>query len=131
MKPPRVLIVDDNPMNLELTMFLLGAAGFALESAPEAVGAAAQIMVSRPDLILMDIQLPIMDGLAFTQQLKADPKTQQIVVVAFTSYAMRGDEARMRAAGCDGYIAKPIDIASFAAKVRSYIPTVASETTTA
>ena len=131
MKPPRVLIVDDNPMNLELTMFLLGAAGFALDSATDAVGAAVQIMVSRPDLILMDIQLPIMDGLAFTQQLKADPKTQQIVVVAFTSYAMRGDEARMRAAGCDGYIAKPIDIASFAAKVRSYIPTVSSETTAA
>ena len=73
-------------------------------------------------LVLMDIQLPGMDGLALTHRIKADPALRHIVVVAFTAYAMRGDELRFLAAGCDGYLAKPIDVMSFAARVRGYLP---------
>ena len=86
--------------------------------------AAARISIARfePDLILMDIQLPDVDGLTFTQELKGAPRTRDIAVVAFTAYAMKGDEARMLAAGCDGYLAKPIDITRFTAQIRSYLP---------
>ena len=129
MSEPRVLIVDDNPMNVELVTFLLGAAGFAVASAADAGSAVLQVTAFRPDLILMDIQMPGVDGLELTRRLKADPTAQQIVVVALTAYAMKGVEARMRAAGCDGYIAKPIDVASFAAEVRSQLPTCCSDTT--
>ncbi len=121
MKEPRVLIVDDNPLNIDLARFVLDEAWFAVESAADAGAAAAKIDTFRPDLILMDIQMSGVDGLELTRRLKADPATRHIVVVAFTAYAMNGDEDRMRTAGCDGYIAKPIDVASFAAKVRSYI----------
>jgi two-component system, cell cycle response regulator DivK len=75
----------------------------------------------RPDLVLMDIQLPGEDGLALTRRIKADPAWQHLVVVAFTAYAMRGDEARMREGGCDGYLAKPIDVKTFAAQVRALL----------
>ena len=118
---PRVLIVDDNPMNVELVSFLLEADRFVIETAGDAHAALERLDDFRPQLILMDIQLPGMDGLALTRQLKADPHTRHIVVVAFTAYAMKGDEARMRAAGCDGYLSKPIEVASFAAQVRGYL----------
>ena len=72
------------------------------------------------DLILMDIQMPGMDGLELTRQLTAGPTTRHTVVVAFTAYAMKGDEAKMRAAGCDGHLSKPVDVATFAARVRAY-----------
>ncbi len=126
---PRVLIVDDNPMNVELAAFVLRAAAFVVESAADADSAVLQIGTFRPQLILMDIQMPGMDGLALTRALKADPTTRHIAVLAFTAYAMRGDEARMRAAGCDGYIAKPIDVASFAFKVRAHLTPQGDETT--
>ena len=92
--------------------------GFAVEVAADADQALARISTSRPDLVLMDIQMPGIDGLALTQRLKLDPATRGIVVVAFTAYAMKGDEARLRAGGCDGCIAEPIQVASFAANVR-------------
>ena len=106
-------------MNIELASFVLSAGGFTVVSAANADDAAMLAMAFRPDLILMDIQMPGVDGLTLTRRLKADPATRHIVVVAFTAYAMKGDEAKMRAAGCDGYIAKPIDVATFAATVRS------------
>ena len=74
-----------------------------------------------PDLILMDIQMPGKNGLEVTRELKADPATQHIRIVAFTAFAMRGDEAKMRAAGCDGYLSKPIDVGTFGAQVRAYL----------
>ena len=104
----------------------LTADGFEVEIAADAEQALARISTSRPDLVLMDIQMPGTDGLALTQRLKLDPATQGIVVVAFTAYAMKGDEARLRAAGCDGYIAKPIQVASFAATVRSLLQQAAA-----
>ncbi len=119
MKQQRVLIIDDNDLNIQLATFVLGHAEFAVGSAADARQGLLRIAEFRPDLILMDIQMPDMDGLTLTRRLKADPTTRHIVVVAFTAYAMKGDEAKMRSAGCDGYIAKPIDIGTFAQKVRS------------
>jgi two-component system cell cycle response regulator DivK len=117
----RALIVDDNAMNVELVTFVLEADGFVVEAAADAGLAAARIGAFRPDLILMDIQMPGMDGLTFTRQLKGDVATRHIVVVALTAYAMKGDEAKARAAGCDDYLSKPIDVRSFAARVRACV----------
>jgi two-component system, cell cycle response regulator DivK len=121
-KAVRTLIVDDNAINAELAAFLLEAAGFAVECVANATEALQRVEASRPDMILMDIQLPGMDGLALARALKDDPATRDIVIVAFTAYAMKGDEAKMRAAGCDGYIAKPIDVSTFAAQLRANLP---------
>ena len=121
MRALRVLVVDDHLATVELTSFVLVAAGFVVESTTDATNALFLISNFDPDLILMDIQMPEIDGLELTRQLKAEPSMRHIVVVAFTAFAMKGDEARMRAAGCDGYIAKPFDVTSFAATVRSYI----------
>ena len=120
---PRALVIDDNELNIELARFLLEADGFAVESALHAHDGLALIARSRPDVVLMDIQMPDMDGLALTRLLKADPLTQAIPVIAFTAYAMKGDEAKLRAAGCDGYVAKPIDIATFAGTIRAFVAT--------
>jgi len=116
----RVLVVDDSEATLELTRFVLEAADFVVESTTDSVNAFFLISNFKPDLILMDIQMPGLDGLELTRRVKADRSMRHIVVVAFTAFAMKGDEARMRAAGCDGYIAKPFDVASFAKTVRSY-----------
>ncbi len=121
MNMPRVLIVDDNLMNLELVSFLLQADGIEVASVPDAHSALRDVRAFQPDLILMDIQLPDIDGLTLTRQLKADPSTRHIAVVAFTAYAMKGDEARMLDAGCDGYIAKPIEIDSFTTTIRNHL----------
>ncbi len=122
MRELRVLIVDDNAATVELTRFVLAAAKFVVETTTDANDTFLLISAFRPDLILMDIQMPGIDGLELTRQLKADPSLRDIVVVAFTAFAMHGDEARMRAAGCDGYIAKPFDVASLAETVRSHVP---------
>lgn len=121
MTADRVMVVDDNPMNIELVRFVLEAAGFSCEVVSDASRALERIAACRPDLILMDIQMPGTDGLELTQQLKAAPVTRDIIVVAFTAYAMKGDEAKMRAAGCDGYLSKPIDVATFADRIRAYL----------
>ena len=121
MMPPRVLIADDNPLNVELVSFVLLADGFEVATAANGDETLAQVAAFVPDLILMDIQMPGTDGLELTRRLKSNPATARIVIAAFTAYAMKGDEARMRAAGCDGYIAKPIDVATVAAQVRAYL----------
>ena len=118
----RALVVDDHLLNIELVRFILDADGWAVAVAGEAQQALDQLPGFAPDLILMDIQLPGIDGLTLTRQLKADPLTRHIVIVAFTAYAMKGDEARMLAAGCDGYVSKPIDVAGFAAQMRGFLP---------
>ena len=121
MKPPRILIVDDHATNIELTRFVLEADGLLVDAVSNARQALQQIRAVPPDLVLMDIQMPGIDGLDLTRRLKADPATRQIVVVAFTAYAMKGDEARLRNAGCDGYLAKPINVARFADQVRALL----------
>jgi CheY-like chemotaxis protein len=105
----RILLVEDNPVNRRLAQFLLKSKGYEVWEATTAPEAFAVLQERRPDLILMDIQLPEVDGLTATRHLKADPATHDIPVVAVTSYAMKGDETRALEAGCSGYVTKPID----------------------
>ena len=105
----RILIVDDNAINLKLVAYLMKANGYTVVTALDAESAIETIRSNHPDVILMDIQLPGIDGLELTRRLKADPKTRDIVIVAVTAYAMKGDQAKALAAGCDDYITKPID----------------------
>jgi two-component system cell cycle response regulator DivK len=118
---PRVLVVDDNVLNIELVKYVMGTGHCRVEAAPDAERARSLIAAFEPHLILMDIQLPGMNGLELTRLIKADPATHDIIVLAFTAYAMQGDEAKMRAAGCDGYITKPIQVATFAADVLAFL----------
>jgi two-component system, cell cycle response regulator DivK len=104
-----ILIVDDNPANLKLARVLLASEGYEVRTATDAEEALAVLRDFLPDLILMDIQLPGMDGLELTRRLKSDSKTCDVAILALTAYAMKGDEERALAAGCDGYVAKPID----------------------
>jgi len=105
----RILIVDDNATNLKLVAYLMKANGYAVDTALDAESAIDAIRGNHPDVILMDIQLPGIDGLELTRRLKSDPATQEIVIVAVTAYAMKGDQAKALEAGCDDYITKPID----------------------
>ncbi len=104
-----ILIVDDNPVNMKLIRILLTGEGYDVRIAADAKEALEVLTEVHPSLILMDIQLPGIDGLELTRRLKAEPTTRDITIVGLTAYAMKGDEERILAAGCDGYIAKPID----------------------
>ena len=117
-----ILVVDDNLVNLKLARVLLTRAGYEVRAATNADEALAVLETVCPSLILMDIQLPGMDGLELTRLLKADPRYRDIPIVALTAYAMKGDEERMLANGCDGYISKPMDTTRFAATVARYLP---------
>jgi two-component system, cell cycle response regulator DivK len=117
----RILIVEDNPDNMLLTVMLLESAGYTVLSAMDAEAGLTLARDERPDLILMDIQLPGMDGLQATALLKRDEATRAIPVIALTALAMKGDEERIRAAGCDGYIAKPMRIQEFLAAVAAHL----------
>jgi two-component system cell cycle response regulator DivK len=117
----RVLIVEDNPTNLTLATFLLKSAGHTVLSATDAEAGLTLARAERPHLILMDIQLPGMDGLEATMELKGDDSTRSIPVIALTALAMKGDEERIRAAGCDGYIAKPMRYQEFLATVAAQL----------
>ena len=116
---PKILVVEDNPTNMKLSTFLLESADYEVISAANAEIGVTLAREGRPDLILMDIQLPGMDGLQATALLKADAATRHIPVIALTALAMKGDEERIRAAGCDGYIAKPLDYKDFLATVKA------------
>ncbi|HSS01960.1 MAG TPA: response regulator [Kofleriaceae bacterium] len=105
----RILIVDDNATNLKLVAYLMKAHGYDVDSALDAEGAIEAIGRHRPEVILMDIQLPGIDGLELTRRLKADPGTRDIIIIAVTAYAMKGDQDKALAVGCDDYITKPID----------------------
>jgi len=105
----RILVVDDNPVNLKLVSDVLAFEGHEILNAMDAEEAQVLLRVTLPDLILKDIALPGMDGLTLTRQLKADPRTCRIPVVALTAFAMKGDDRKALEAGCDGYITKPID----------------------
>jgi CheY-like chemotaxis protein len=122
-----ILIVDDNPTNLKVARLLLTVEGFQVRTATDAEEAQMVLEGFHPRLILMDIQLPGMDGLELTRRLKADPATRQAVIVAMTAYAMKGDEQKALAAGCDGYISKPIDTRSLPGVVRGYLATTPGE----
>jgi two-component system, cell cycle response regulator DivK len=117
----RILIVDDHPTNLKLARVLLAAEGYEVRTAEDAPQALAVLREFRPRLILMDIQLPGLDGLELTRRLKADSATRDIVVIALTAYAMKGDDERARAAGCDGYVPKPIDTRTLPQVLATYL----------
>jgi len=103
-----ILIVEDNPANMKLAVFVLEQAGYTVVTANDAEVGLTLARELRPNLIMMDVQLPGMDGLAATELLKKDEITRGIPVIALTALAMKGDEARIRDAGCDAYIAKPM-----------------------
>ncbi len=117
----KVLVVEDNPANMTLAKFLLKSAGYVVLSATDAEIGLGLARAEQPDLILMDIQLPGMDGLTATAVLKGDAATRDIPVIALTALAMKGDEERIRAAGCDGYIAKPLAYREFLATVSMHL----------
>ena len=108
-----ILIVDDNPGNTKLVSFLLSSRGYAVRTAASAAEALALVEEELPRLVLMDLQMPGMDGYELTRRLKSDARTRGVVIVAVTAYAMKGDEERALGAGCDGYVTKPIDTRSF------------------
>ena len=117
--PVRILAVDDHPVNLKLVRTLLGSEGYDIRTALGAEQALAEIASHPPALILMDLQMPGMDGFQLTQRLKDDMATRDIVIVAVTAYAMKGDEERALAAGCDFYLSKPFDTRSLPAFIAS------------
>jgi CheY-like chemotaxis protein len=105
-----ILAVDDNPQNLKLVSVVLTAFGYDVHTAQDAEEALQVLDTMTPRLILMDVQLPRMDGLELTRRLKADPSRRGIIIIALTASAMKGDDVKAFAAGCDGYMSKPIDI---------------------
>jgi CheY-like chemotaxis protein len=116
-----ILVVDDNAMNLKLVEYVLTARGYDVRTAIDAAAAVASVAARRPRLILMDLQLPGIDGFELTRRLKADPATADIVIVAVSAYAMKGDAERALSAGCDGYIPKPLDTRGLPAEVDRYL----------
>ena len=116
-----ILIIDDNPANAALLAFLLEQNGYQIRTAGDADEALEILGRFAPRLIMMDLQLPGMDGLTLTRKLKADSKTRDIIIIALTAYAMKGDDERARAAGCDGYVTKPIDTRALPAVVVEFL----------
>lgn len=115
-----ILIVDDNLVNLKLMRLLLQAEGHEVRTSADASEALAALRSFHPRVILMDIQLPGIDGLELTRQIKKDPATRDIAIIATTAYAMKGDEEKARAAGCDDYVTKPIDTEAFLRLLEQY-----------
>jgi two-component system cell cycle response regulator len=116
-----ILLIEDNAANAALILFLLTEGGYDVRVAVDARAALTEIENFRPWLILMDVQLPGMDGLELTRRLKADDRTREICIVALTAYAMKGDAQRARDAGCDDYITKPIDTRTFPGVVKTHL----------
>ena len=104
-----ILVVDDNPINLKLVSDLLAFEGYRVLKAIDGEVAAASVQADLPDLILLDVDLPGIDGLTLTKRLKDDPRTADIIIVALTAFAMKADRQRAVAAGCDAYVTKPIN----------------------
>lgn len=123
MSKGRILIVDDHPTNLKLVADLLTMEGYEIFRSSDAEEAITLLSDILPDLILMDIALPGMDGLTLTRKLKSEERTKDLQIVALTSFAMKGDEERARMAGCDGYIAKPIDTRRFPGMIADLMST--------
>lgn len=116
-----ILIVDDNPVNMKLIRILLSGEGYNVRTAADAREALDVLSEIHPSMILMDIQLPGIDGLELTRRLKAEPTTRDITILGLTAYAMKGDEERILGAGCDGYIPKPIDTRTLPDCIKGYL----------
>jgi two-component system cell cycle response regulator DivK len=117
----KILVVEDTEDNRQILRDLLGMAGYEMVEAHDGAEGVAKAAEHKPDLILMDIQMPVMDGYEATRRIKADPALKSIPIVAVTSYALSGDEEKTRAAGCDAYIAKPYSPRQMLAKVREIL----------
>ena len=117
----RILVVEDQEDNRQILRDLLGNAGYELTEAENGEEAIAAVAKRRPDLILMDIQLPVMDGYEATRRIRTNPDRKSVPIIAVTSYALTGDEDKAVAAGCNGYISKPYSPRDLLAKVRSYL----------
>lgn len=117
----RILAVDDNAANLKLVTFLLNK--YELRTASNAIEALALVESFGPELVLLDLQLPDIDGLEVTRRLKADPRTREIIIVAVTAYAMKGDEEKARTAGVDEYLTKPLEREAFRKAVADCLET--------
>lgn len=126
MSPVPLLLVDDNPLNLKLLRLVLTSELYDVRTAASAEEAMQIMNAFRPRLILLDVQLPGIDGLEFTRLLKQDEKTCDIMILAVTAFAMRGDEEKVMAAGCDGYIAKPINTRSLSTTVARFLESALS-----
>lgn len=122
----RILIVEDNELNKKLFRDLLEANGYDVAQTSDGMEVLGLLRQNRPDLVLMDIQLPEVSGLEVTRWMKSDPALKDIPVVAITAFAMKGDEERIRAGGCDGYISKPISVPSFLATVKKFLESSSS-----
>jgi CheY-like chemotaxis protein len=116
-----ILVVDDNAANQKLVSFLLRSRGYDVRTAADAEEVMRALEGFSPRLILMDIQLPGIDGLELTRRLRSNPRTSSVAIVAVTAYAMKGDEQRALDAGCDGYITKPIDTRALPNLVARYV----------
>lgn len=121
MAADKILIIDDNPINLKLVKLILFKNGYEVFTASDAENALKLLENLRPRLILMDIQLPGIDGLQLTKKLKSDPKYKNTIIVAVTAYAMKGDERKALLAGCNGYISKPINVHTFPDTIADYL----------
>jgi two-component system cell cycle response regulator DivK len=118
----RILVVEDQEDNRQILRDLLTNAGYEIVQAENGREALTAAVTQQPDLILMDIQLPLLDGYEVTRRLKADPALRAIPVIVVTSYALSGDETKARAAGCDAYVTKPYSTRALLAKIREYVP---------
>ena len=118
----RILVVEDQEDNRQILRDLLASAGYEMIEAGDGEQALVEVVRQRPDLILMDIQLPLLDGYEATRRIKADPALKSIPIIVVTSYALSGDEEKARAAGCDAYVAKPYSPRALLAKIREYVP---------
>jgi two-component system cell cycle response regulator DivK len=118
----RILVVEDTEDNLQIMRDLLSNAGYDMVEAQDGAEGVAMAQSHRPDLILMDIQLPVLDGYEATRRIKADPATKSIPIIVVTSYALSGDEGKAREAGCDAYVTKPYSPRQLLAKIREYLP---------
>lgn len=119
--PKKVLIVEDNELNMKLFTDLLDAHGYKTQQTREGLKAISMARKFKPDLILMDIQLPEVSGLEVTKWIKDDKALSNIPIVAVTAFAMKGDEKRIRDGGCEAYISKPITVSSFLSTVRKFV----------
>jgi len=118
----RILVVEDQEDNRQILRDLLAATDYEVVEAENGEAALAAVVKQRPDLILMDIQLPILDGYEATRRIKADPALSSIPIIAVTSYALSGDEEKARSAGCDDFVPKPYSPRQLLAKIRQYLP---------
>ena len=118
----RILVVEDQEDNRQILRDLLGSVGYDLIEAGDGEAGVAAATAQHPDLILMDIQLPVMDGYEATRRIKANPELKGIPIIVVTSYALSGDEAKAREAGCDAYVTKPYSPRQLLAKIREFLP---------